>query len=279
MKSRAKELILSVVLFVGPGGAKLKEMIFHSPELSVLHHKVKGLIRSFEPASDFAEIELEFVSEVLNETHQTQKIEMGLYLRKIRGLFTLPQAYFDCSALLNQAAPLRKAFFDEKNRLQKRHVGLWRQNCLELFWGKAGSSRYYEFNLGLDPATFGFWNIFEFDTYRTPTELRETQAFALKGYGIELASLPQSEKVPMPQVKICFQIEALSHHAPDAGPQKVDPQAREEHPEQEPSNYEVNPTLVWGSPQKFYASDHPRSLGGPDFHQRESWLLLEAFSR
>jgi hypothetical protein len=58
---------------------------------------------------------------------------------------------------------------DEYNKAPTRKYELWKTTCFEAFFGIEGSSGYWELNFSVS----GNWNIFYFDSYRTPGQPKE----------------------------------------------------------------------------------------------------------
>lgn len=68
-----------------------------------------------------------------------------------------------------------KIVFSEKP-IGGRHSGLWNQTCFEAFIKPFDGDLYYEINLSGQKA----WNIFSFDTYRSPQPPRELASAVLQ---------------------------------------------------------------------------------------------------
>lgn len=69
-------------------------------------------------------------------------------------------------------APARKRFLPFELR---REDGLWKTTCFEAFFGRAGEESYWELNLGAK----GAWNLYRFDSYRSPQPPGPSDDFAI----------------------------------------------------------------------------------------------------
>jgi hypothetical protein len=63
----------------------------------------------------------------------------------------------------------------KKNPSTNRMDELWKHTCFEAFWAKPSSPDYWEFNV----AANGMWNIYHFNSYRSPNPPQESFDFEL----------------------------------------------------------------------------------------------------
>ena len=59
-----------------------------------------------------------------------------------------------------------------KAKIVRRHE-LWKNTCFEAFWKAPNNEEYYELNANLK----GEWNIYRFESYRTPQPPQEAKTF------------------------------------------------------------------------------------------------------
>lgn len=63
----------------------------------------------------------------------------------------------------------------KKNLTTNRADELWKHTCFEAFWAEPGKPDYWEFNV----AANGIWNIYYFNSYRSPSPPQESYDFEL----------------------------------------------------------------------------------------------------
>ncbi len=112
---------------------------------------------------------------------------------------------------------------------------LWKRTCFELFISPRGSEAYYECNM----STKGEWNIYYFDSYRTPQPPKETEAFSVTSIEYKEGEL------------------TVVIHSQDELPSVLD--------------CALTAVIETVSGESFYALSHKG--GSPNFHIRESFVL------
>ncbi len=123
--------------------------------------------------------------------------------------------------------------YDEE-RLMRKHE-LWKDTCFEFFFSIPQRDTYYECNLN----TKGEWNMYCFDSYRTPQPPTETEAFRVVSIACkegEITAVIGSQD-ELPSVLDCA----------------------------------LTAVIVTTSGESYYAIAHKGEK--PDFHVRESFVL------
>lgn len=98
-------------------------------------------------------------------------------------------------------APARKRFLPQELR---REDGLWKTTCFEAFFGRPGEEGYWELNLGAK----GAWNLYRFDSYRSPQPPRPNDDFAISwleaGQGILACRLDPRAEPSTLEASLCM---------------------------------------------------------------------------
>lgn len=71
------------------------------------------------------------------------------------------------------------------NQVSNRKRELWKKTCFEVFVKDYHSQKYYEFNFNEK----GEWNVYVFDSYRNPQELKEFEKAELKKINFKLGHI------------------------------------------------------------------------------------------
>jgi hypothetical protein len=150
--------------------------------------------------------------------------------------FTLRPGGIEIRFALDAHTPVANALKDGAWTAETaaRTDGLWNTTCFEAFWAEPGRDTYWELNL----AASGAWNLYRFDSLRTPQPPRTSDDYALKSLRTTPTSL------------ICELTSALR-----------------------PAALDIALTAVIATPDRtfYYALHHPRPQ--PDFHDRAGFVL------
>lgn len=165
----------------------------------------------------------------------TQKLSLMGSVDRLRSTNVIQCTYeiIDPRMVLRHGPTSDQSVYEKDNLV--RADDLWRDTCFELFWSELDHEDYFECNIQAN----GQWNIYHFDSYRSPQVPRETSEY-------QVVRIVSEEG----RVECTIEREAPLPRRLECG---------------------LSAVIMTDSGELFYALTHKGTV--PDFHIRESFVV------